>query len=159
MIARKEMVYFVSRSYPFYVISSFRNTGRIDWQDDAQSFGLDNYPYLKVAVLQRRKKDDGQNAYEIGRAFEIAKEPEFAKNAFNRAIQLKPDWKDPYRELGTVLFELQQYDAAEDALKKALAREREPGDPETKEKYAQVAFLLGKPDIERRMSELGPTRT
>lgn len=147
MLSRATVAAF--REYPLDVLASFK-TGRSKWLDDERPLlGLDDYPYLKVAALQRRKKDDARKAYEIGRVFESAKEPEFAKDAFNKAIRLNSDWKDPYRELGTVLFELQQYDAAEDALKNAMARAKDTVDPETLEKYAQVAFLLGKPDAAR----------
>lgn len=146
MLSRATVAAF--RQYPPRIAEFLENQNKTNWQEDSRSlFSFREFPYLLAAALQRRNSVSpvrAENEFELGLAFAIAKEPEFAASAFEKALQLKPGWVDAYRELGGVLLELQRYDEAEAALKKALDQ---GNDPVLLEKYAQVVFFLGKRDL------------
>ena len=63
-----------------------------------------------------------------------------AAELLQRAVRLKPDYKDAYCSLGHAYFDLQQWDKAVPTLEHALALS--PKDKETRERLDQARFML-----------------
>jgi tetratricopeptide (TPR) repeat protein len=152
MLSRATIAAF--QKYPPPVLELLSASATDSWQQNRAR--LSAYPYLIAAILQRHDvsaesaEPRALRFYQIGVAFAEARELESAKASFEVSRQLRKDWIDPVRELGTLLFEFQRYDEAKAVLEEALALDNNREDAKLQEKYAHAAYLLGNKDDARR---------
>jgi tetratricopeptide (TPR) repeat protein len=152
MLSRATIAAF--QKYPPPVLELLSAFATDSWQQNRAR--LSAYPYLTIAILQRRDvsaesaESRALHFYRLGVAFAEARELDSAKASFELSRQLRKDWIDPVRELGTLLFEFQRYDEAKVILEEALALDKNREDAKLQEKYAHAAYLLGNKDDARR---------
>lgn len=96
--------------------------------------------------IDQKQEREAFKSFEDG--VKLAKEgkPDDAALAFQKAVELKPNFGEAYMNYGILLFQQQQKDdEAEEALLKAL--EFRPEDPKIKQVLADVNFEQGKAQI------------
>jgi tetratricopeptide (TPR) repeat protein len=108
-------------------IESYEAVLKLDPSVKAAYEGLliltEKQPELQANVLDRYRKafaNDSAVQYNSAIALHELKHYPQALEAYQRSIQLKPDWADAWANMGSVLNKLNQPEAAKSALNKAL---------------------------------------
>ncbi len=107
---------------------------------------------VKAEPLGQKTEKEAVDSFEKGIEFSKDNKTDDAIQAFQKAVELKPDFAEAYLNLGILLFQQQKDNEAEKALLKAL--EFNPEEPKSKMVLADVNFEQAKLLIrEKRMDE------
>jgi Flp pilus assembly protein TadD len=90
-----------------------------------------------AALAERGTLDTAETQYALGVRYYGQRKLAAGEEAFNRAIELRPDWSLPYNGLGILLHAANRYDEAEVAFNKAIEL-----DPESSRPYNDLAILM-----------------
>lgn len=106
----------------------------------------------KEETLEQKKEKEAVSSFKKGVKLARENKPDDAIQAFQKAIELKPDFAEAYVNLGILLFQQQKDDEAEKALLKTL--ELKPEESKSKEILADINYEQAKTLIkENKMDE------